>query len=509
MSDGAYSFLVLFMAKYGTSAVHIISRTTSGSWNSYHKGVMIECYIVRFLRQTIMQLGMDDNQISITWKKSGWHGKGICAKKAGITHMLDNDPECLYSVLVDKTGNAYSSISSYSDTRSRPGKIFQFTLHEKTAAPWWIRDIPEEDNEKIQTHLLFIKNWMELAAYFDLPYRDELWEAIRLQGPPHKRPATMLAQDVIDMCHGSQLMFYPDYHQPEGETPQTGDAPHDAAPATVRMDYEADEFNTYDDGSMMLHYFQQPPNDYYPVDENMSWQESAGHPADDVDMWQHPQPVVGNDQPTAGSDQATEEYVDAIPHGTGSPDTGSPRPTLGGVGSPHTSLPGSMPGSACQAAYQARIDQLSATVERLLGEVEQAKEAALNATVTAQHAATAVTAAAAAAVTPQPPQPQARAPQPHPPPTAPPVWAEWKHGKQQGQGWLEKKVARAQRHASGDRPPQGTAAPSLPMCQWCGKNQPGRHCIYESCRSCCDSYRQQLRAMPGWTGKDCWLHGRA
>ena len=72
MSPGAYPFLVLFICHYGSNAVHVISRTSKGSWHSEFRGMEIEHYVIRFLRQCgIMLLGLEEYHITICVHKSG------------------------------------------------------------------------------------------------------------------------------------------------------------------------------------------------------------------------------------------------------------------------------------------------------------------------------------------------------------------------------------------------------------------------------------------------------
>ena len=51
--------------------------------------------MIRFCRF----LGIPDEQIHLTSQQSGSDGKGPVAERLGITHMVDNDCECLSSVL--------------------------------------------------------------------------------------------------------------------------------------------------------------------------------------------------------------------------------------------------------------------------------------------------------------------------------------------------------------------------------------------------------------------------
>ena len=117
--------------------------------------------------------------------------------------------------------------------------------------------------------------------------------------------------------------------------------------------------------------------------------------------------------------------------------------------------------------------------------------------------AQATAAAQAAQAMPQPPS-QHHACHSMPDPATTPAWTNWKQAPTQATPWLEKKWNRAVRHRAGIKPPPGiTGAPALPMCEWCGRNQPGRFCTFAACKICCDEWRGSADA------KECWQHGNS
>ena len=71
---------------------------------------------MRFMRSTgLIELGWDlDENMEITSAKSGRNGKGpACSKRQwDITAFIDNDMECLFSILNDKNGNCSHSLQA-------------------------------------------------------------------------------------------------------------------------------------------------------------------------------------------------------------------------------------------------------------------------------------------------------------------------------------------------------------------------------------------------------------
>eukprot|EP00959_Pyramimonas_sp_CCMP1952_P329788 6904811-Pyramimonas_sp.AAC.1 len=64
-------------------------------------------------------MGMPDANIQLTSQKSGWDGKGVASRHVQLTRMIDNDLECLWSVLNDGVGNSGLS------TRRGKGRVLQ------------------------------------------------------------------------------------------------------------------------------------------------------------------------------------------------------------------------------------------------------------------------------------------------------------------------------------------------------------------------------------------------
>eukprot|EP00959_Pyramimonas_sp_CCMP1952_P137638 2880657-Pyramimonas_sp.AAC.1 len=66
-------------------------------------------------------MGMPDANIQLTSQKSGEDGKGAVSQHLQLTHMIDNDLECLWSVLNNGVGNSGLSI------RRSKGRVIQYT----------------------------------------------------------------------------------------------------------------------------------------------------------------------------------------------------------------------------------------------------------------------------------------------------------------------------------------------------------------------------------------------
>ena len=195
MSPGAYAFLVLFCNCFGGKAIHIISRTTAGSWWSHHTKLgTVEAWVVRFLKQCgVTFCDVPEDNIHICCDRTGWHGKGPIADMAQQTHSVDNDMDCLWSVMFDPCGNAAESIID------NDGCCIRFTAHDtRVQRTGW----PPSHRR----YLVTLSSWYDVAKYFELPYIDELWDVLSQQGPPHAEPhnaePTWLVMDLLDELKG-------------------------------------------------------------------------------------------------------------------------------------------------------------------------------------------------------------------------------------------------------------------------------------------------------------------
>ena len=72
--------------------------------NATHRLGHVEAWVVRFIRQTgLLELGFDMWNMHVVPDKTGKHGKGPVAGNLGLTHFMDNDMDCLWSMLHDET----------------------------------------------------------------------------------------------------------------------------------------------------------------------------------------------------------------------------------------------------------------------------------------------------------------------------------------------------------------------------------------------------------------------
>ena len=112
---GAYCFCVFFLLRYGPENLFIISRTDTGEWYNTHSGHQIETWVVRFVRSMgLFALGVPEQNMRLCTSRSGKEGRGPCARKFGLTHMVDDRLECLWSVFEDGYGNSDPAIKENS-----------------------------------------------------------------------------------------------------------------------------------------------------------------------------------------------------------------------------------------------------------------------------------------------------------------------------------------------------------------------------------------------------------
>ena len=76
----------------------------------YH-GKQVESWVVRFVRSMgIFAAGVPTQNMRICTDRSGKNGKGPCADRFELTHMVDDQAECLWSVFEDSYGNSNANI---------------------------------------------------------------------------------------------------------------------------------------------------------------------------------------------------------------------------------------------------------------------------------------------------------------------------------------------------------------------------------------------------------------
>ena len=171
---GSLCLLVLLMAKHGADSVHLIRKTSSGLRHSWRKGTCIDAWVVRFGKQC----GVAEDHIHVTKHKSGKYGKGPVAEHLGLTHMVDNDMECLWSVMFDPEGNASDTVE----------QVIQLTGLKPRDIAW-----PHSARDS----LVKLHTWQDVAMHFDLPCHSELWESISIRGPPRRPPMQRRAAEIL------------------------------------------------------------------------------------------------------------------------------------------------------------------------------------------------------------------------------------------------------------------------------------------------------------------------
>jgi hypothetical protein len=158
---GAYAFMVIFTFIYGPTSVHIFRN---------------DC--TRFSEQFgFREMGVPDSHFHRTRTKTGIGGKGPKAKVLRLTHMVDNDQECLWSVMCDPCGNAQKTLH----------KVILFTgLREMNQNVW---------PGHLKDNLMKCKSWLEIAKFFELNRFFKsgsdfniMWQRLSARGPPHMEP---------------------------------------------------------------------------------------------------------------------------------------------------------------------------------------------------------------------------------------------------------------------------------------------------------------------------------
>eukprot|EP00959_Pyramimonas_sp_CCMP1952_P304346 6369373-Pyramimonas_sp.AAC.1 len=101
--------------------MHFISRTTRGTWPSHLARLgRVEAWVVRLIWSAgLLEIGMPQANIHLTSEKSWRDGKGVASRDLQLTRMIDDDLQCLWSVLNDRAGNLGLSI------RRGKGRVIQ------------------------------------------------------------------------------------------------------------------------------------------------------------------------------------------------------------------------------------------------------------------------------------------------------------------------------------------------------------------------------------------------
>jgi hypothetical protein len=88
----------------------------------------VEAWVVRLIRSTgLFEMGLRQMNVHLTKQKSGRDGKGAkCADdRVVLTHMIDNDLECLWSVIHEagqQQANTINAVIQYTGVRAAGSK---------------------------------------------------------------------------------------------------------------------------------------------------------------------------------------------------------------------------------------------------------------------------------------------------------------------------------------------------------------------------------------------------
>ena len=91
---------------------------------------------MRFARSLgLFVLGVPTQNMHMCTSRSGADGKGPCARKCRLTHMVDDHLECLWSVFEDPCGNVNGCITENNCF------LVHFTQNEREGGSWLTRAI--------------------------------------------------------------------------------------------------------------------------------------------------------------------------------------------------------------------------------------------------------------------------------------------------------------------------------------------------------------------------------
>ena len=109
---GAFPFLVLFGLKYGPENIFIISRVNHlprGDSKHWVNKFVESIGIAEFPRG----LGVPEENVRLVTERHGPFGKGPVCKEYGITHYIDDEPDCLWSFWADECGHAAEPAAAF------------------------------------------------------------------------------------------------------------------------------------------------------------------------------------------------------------------------------------------------------------------------------------------------------------------------------------------------------------------------------------------------------------
>ena len=169
---GFSAFILLYAMKYGLENVHVISRTQTGKWFSWHHRLgQVEAWVVQFVKSLkLHRYGFKMDNMTVVGSRLGHDGKGAASQGKRLTHFIDNDLENLWGIVNDECGNCSTTIR---------GLLHYTGSRAKGSDDSW-------DN-KTRRLVVKVRSWHEVGEYFGLPYLDE-WDYITSQTPPVMSP---------------------------------------------------------------------------------------------------------------------------------------------------------------------------------------------------------------------------------------------------------------------------------------------------------------------------------
>ena len=451
VTPGFFAFALLFGMAHGLENLYIVSRTHSGKWYSYHKKYgHVEAWTVRFVRQTgLVEMGMPLNHLHLCERKSGEKGKGAIASKLGLTHHIDNDIECLWSMVHD-VDNTYANILQ------EKGFLVMFTELKPEMNAKWMTD-------RLRQCMCEAGSWQEVARLFELPHVDDpgVWDWLDCQGPPHRQYSGTTVERVrqeLDEWLASYTW---------GPPPMTPWRERDDDDDDDDDDYEYEEWRRQEAHRLFTQYreIRQAQR------EKLRQQEEAEERAEQVRQLRLQEAAERAEQvrQLRLQEEAEERAEQLRQH------------------------------EERIAALRAEEDRLRTTQVRLRQQVQasdalrqrEEQDATLRNSFRALEAQVQGMAEALAR----------REGDKKP-------WSTWASNERNNDGWNYKKYKRAMNHAAGIRPsPACVRRVVTPMCASCHINQPGVYCPYSLCSPCCQSASWAERASSSSANaNECWQH---
>ena len=125
-----------------------------------HRGHQIEAWVVRFVRSMgIFDAGVPTHNMRLCTDRNGKNGKGRCAERFELTHMVDDQAECLWSVFEDSYGDSNANI------KDNQGFLIHFTK-EKEGGGWMTADL--------KPYVYETQNFRQIAQWLDCDLGDTI-----------------------------------------------------------------------------------------------------------------------------------------------------------------------------------------------------------------------------------------------------------------------------------------------------------------------------------------------